>query len=143
MAPEVLKGDINNGNWDMKSLGAMDNWSLGVLVFMLVSSQIPFYAKRSKNMASKIIKAKYEMDGPVWESISNGAKHLIQHLLVADPFKRYDSQQVLEHIWVEKWAKRDDMARPSDDILQAVDDSLLQYKQTSMLKKLALNVSVS
>ena len=81
------------------------------------------------------------MSGPVWDAISNGAKHLVSNLLVVDTSKRYTSEQVLEHLWIRKWTQRSDAA-PTDEMLEAVDDSLRQYKNTSMLKKLALNVSV-
>jgi calcium-dependent protein kinase len=108
---------------------------------MLLSAQIPFYAKRSKNIIAKIKRARYTMSGSVWDNISNGAKHLVANLLVVDTSKRYTSQQVLEHLWIRKWAHRNDTA-PTDEMLESVDNSLQQYKNTSTLKKLALNVSV-
>lgn len=131
MAPEVLEGNYTE---------ACDLWSFGVVIYMLLSSSVPFYAKRSKNIISKIMRARYELDGPVWDNISNGAKHLVMNLLIADPEQRYNAQQVLDHMWIKKWSERCETAPPSDDMLAAVDDSLLQYKQTSTLKKLALNV---
>lgn len=131
MAPEVLNGECTEH---------ADCWSMGVIIYMLLSSQMPFYAKRSQNMIAQITEAKYKMAGPVWESISNGAKHLVSHLLVVDPTKRYTAKQSLEHLWLRKWMERTDTA-PSDDMIKAMDDSLQQYRHTSTLKKLALNVS--
>ena len=133
MAPEVLKGDYTE---------KADCWSMGVIIYMLLSSQIPFYSKRSKNMIAQIMKAKYKFDGPGWDDVSNGAKHLVANLLVVDPEKRYTAQQSLDHLWIRKWIEHAETAPPDNDMLQAVDDSLLQYRHTSTLKKLALNVSL-
>jgi serine/threonine protein kinase len=113
---------------------------MGVILYMMLSSDVPFPAKRSKNMRLKILKGRYSMEGPVWDNTSNGAKHLTTHLLEKDATKRYTAKDVLEHIWVKKWSERSDV-KPQDDILDAIGDSLRQYKQTSTLKKLALNVS--
>ena len=132
MAPEVLKGDYND---------QADCWSMGVIIYMLLSSQMPFYAKRSKNVAAQIMKASYRFEGPIWDDVSNGAKHLVANLLVVDPEKRYTAQQSMEHLWIRKWIQHTELVPPDDGMLQAVDDSLEQYRQTSTLKRLALNVS--
>lgn len=131
-APEVLDGDYT---------ASSDCWSLGVIIYMLLSSQIPFYAKRSKNMVSQIKNARYSLEGPAWENISNGAKHLVANLLQVNAEKRLTAQQSLEHLWIRKNIEHTDMTPPDDSMLKAVDDSLQQYRHTSILKKLALNVS--
>lgn len=130
-APEALEGEATE---------AADCWSMGVIMYMCLSAQLPFYAKRSKNMVTLIKGARYSMSGPVWNNTSNGAKHLVAHLLQVDSTKRYDSQQVLEHLWIRKRRQRFDDAEPTDIMLEAVDDSLQSYRQTTILKKLALNI---
>lgn len=132
-APEVLDGDYTEKG---------DCWAVGVIIYMLLSSQIPFYAKRSKNMVAQIRKARYKLIGPAWENISNGAKHLVANLLLVDPDKRYSAQQALEHLWTRKWIEHTETAPPDDNMMEAVDESLQQYRHTSILKKLALNVSL-
>lgn len=133
-APEALDGDVTK---------AADCWSCGVIMFMLLSAQLPFYAKRSRNMVAKIQAGKYNMSGPVWSHVSNGAKHLVAHQLLVDPARRFTAQQMLEHLWIRKWNQRADTdTAPSGAMLDAVDDSLQQYRKSSVLKKLALNVSV-
>ena len=132
MAPEALQGEYSPSS---------DCWSMGVIIFMLLSAQIPFYAKRSKNVATQIMRGKFDMSGDVWDNISHGAKHLVANLLLVDPTKRYTAQQALEHIWIRKWIERSDEG-PSEDMIEAVTDSLQSYRHTSTLKKVALNVSL-
>lgn len=131
MAPEVLKGIYTE---------KADCWSMGVIMFMLLSSEIPFYAKRSKNMVAQIEKAKYKFSGEGWNNVSDGAKHLVANLLLVDSDRRYTAQQALDHLWIRKWIEHAETAPPGKEMLQAVDDSLLQYRHTSTLKKLALNL---
>ncbi|CAB9526764.1 MAP kinase-activated protein kinase 2 (Fragment) [Seminavis robusta] len=132
-APEALEeGSVN---------ALVDCWSMGVIFYMLLSGQIPFYAQRSKNMIAKIKRAKYSLSGQAWDGISNGAKHLVANLLLVDTTKRYTSKQILDHIWIRKWTAACAETAPLDDqLLTAVDDSLRQYRQSSILKKLGLNI---
>jgi calcium-dependent protein kinase len=45
MAPEVLKG-----NYTFQA----DIWSLGVISFMLLSSQMPFYGRKRRHVVEKV-----------------------------------------------------------------------------------------
>ena len=92
-------------------------------------------------MIAQIKNARYSLKGPAWENTSNGAKHLVASLLQVHPEKRLNAEQALEHIWIRKNIEHTEMAPPDDNMLKAVDDSLQQYRHTSILKKLALNVS--
>lgn len=131
MAPQVLQG-IYSAKADM--------WSVGVLTYMLLSAAKPFYSKRRRKMIDLIMRADYTYDAPIWkEVISEGARDFCDELLVVDPKKRSDAAKALKHPWIVNRAQLLD-EKPSKELLAQIEGSLLNYRQTSALKKLALNV---
>jgi serine/threonine protein kinase len=130
MAPQVLQGVYSS---------QADLWSLGVLAYMLLSSTKPFYAKRRRVMIDRIMTGRACFDTPVWQNISDDAKDFVRRLLVVDPKERMNAAQCMKHTWIVNREKLPDDI-PSEQVLSALDDSLLHYRQTSQLKKLALTV---
>lgn len=130
MAPQVLQGV-----YSMKA----DCWSIGCITYMLLSSSKPFYDKRRPKMIDKIMRAKYNFDAPVWKHLSDECQDFIRHLIVVDPKKRATAEQALQHEWIVGRAKLPEEI-PSEAVLKACESSILNYAQTSTLKKLALTV---
>lgn len=116
-----------------------DLWSLGVIAYMLLSASKPFYAKRRRQMIDRIMTGTASFESPVWKGISDDAKDFVRKLLVVDPKKRMNAAQAMNHTWL---VNRDQLPDeiPSKEVLAALDDSLVHYRQTSQLKKLALTV---
>ena len=90
VAPEII-----NGKHDYKC----DIWSLGVLMYILLSGYMPFPGKSSDEILVNVLKAKYTFVMSEWDSVSSEAKDLISHLLVKNPKKRYTASEALEHPW--------------------------------------------
>jgi len=44
-------------------------------------------------------KGKFEFDGEEWDYISKDAKNLVSAMLVVDPSKRINAEQILSHPW--------------------------------------------
>jgi calcium-dependent protein kinase len=131
MAPQVLQGIYSS---------KADLWSVGVIAYMLLSASKPFYSKRRRKMIDLIMRCDYTYETAVWqEAISADAKDFIDQLLVVDPKARWDAAQALEHPFIVNREQLPD-EKPSDALLGQIEDSLLHYRQTSALKKLALNV---
>jgi calcium-dependent protein kinase len=131
MAPQVLQGIYSS---------KADLWSVGVIAYMLLSASKPFYSRKRRKMIDLIMRCDYVYDAPVWkEAISADAKDFIDKLLVVDPKHRWDAAKALKHPWLVNREQLPD-EKPSEAILMQVEDSLLNYRQTSALKKLALNV---
>ena len=61
MAPEVIKGNYGK---------EADMWSLGVLLFTLVSGFFPFYEKNTRGVFAKIEACDWDFKGRTWEKIT-------------------------------------------------------------------------
>jgi calcium/calmodulin-dependent protein kinase I len=92
VAPEVLTEDSYTN--------AVDMWSVGVIIYILLSGYPPFYDESPPKIFKKITEAKYDFDDPVWDDISDLAKDLIRKLLVKDPSERLSAKKCLKHPWI-------------------------------------------
>jgi calcium/calmodulin-dependent protein kinase I len=92
VAPEILTAESYDKSVDM--------WSVGVIIYILLSGYPPFYADSAPALFKKIMDVKYDFDDSVWDDISDSAKDLIRNLLVKDPSKRFTASHCLEHAWV-------------------------------------------
>jgi len=93
VAPEVLNSDSYDKSVDM--------WSIGVIIYILLSGYPPFYGDTQPELFRRIMAAQFDFDDECWNEISSDAKDLIRHLLVKDPKNRYTAQQALEHPWIQ------------------------------------------
>jgi len=92
VAPEVLTEESYTN--------AVDMWSVGVIIYILLSGYPPFYDESPPKIFKKITEAKYDFDDPVWDDISDLAKDLIRKLLVKDPSERLSAKKCLKHPWI-------------------------------------------
>ena len=72
VAPEVLKG-----KYDCRC----DNWSLGVITYVLLCGNPPFFGGNNKEIFGKILSGKFEFKGNEWKDVSNEAQDFIKKLL--------------------------------------------------------------
>lgn len=93
IAPEVIKG-----SYDEKC----DIWSLGVLMYMMLSGVPPFFGTTRKEIMNKILKGKVSFSSKIWGLITDEGKDLIQSMLTYDPEHRPSCREVLNHPWFLK-----------------------------------------
>lgn len=98
IAPEVLSGNYSE---------CCDMWSFGVVMFVMLFGYPPFFGDTDNEIFERIKKGFYPETrkgyGPFFAEaipISDGAKHLLKHLLEKDTAKRFTAQEALEHPWV-------------------------------------------
>lgn len=130
MSPQVLQGIYSS---------QADLWSTGVIAYMLLSASKPFYDKRRRKVIDLIMRASYTMEGPAWEKISATGKDFVSKLLLLDPKDRMNAAQASQHEFIVNREQLPD-ERPSPETLATIDDCLVSYRQTSHLKKIALNI---
>ena len=86
ISPEI----VQNQPYSFKS----DIWSLGVLLYELVSLKYPFDASSLPKLMIKIMKGQYSKLSN--KNYSTDIKNLIYHLLDVDPSKRPDIKSILD-----------------------------------------------
>ncbi|KAH7616342.1 hypothetical protein Ndes2526B_g08437 [Nannochloris sp. 'desiccata'] len=94
VAPEIIKGGIHTP--------AMDVFSMGVLLFIMLVGRKPFNIEDSEKLryAKMGLAAAPGLRDPRWLDLSPDAKHLLMGMLTFDPERRLTAAQVLEHEWV-------------------------------------------
>ncbi|XP_022606615.1 LOW QUALITY PROTEIN: SNF-related serine/threonine-protein kinase [Seriola dumerili] len=89
-APEILLGD----EYDAP---AVDIWSLGVILFMLVCGQPPFQEANDSETLTMIMDCKYTVPAHV----SSACKDLIDRMLQRDPKQRASLDEIETHTWLQ------------------------------------------
>ncbi|XP_054739604.1 SNF-related serine/threonine-protein kinase isoform X1 [Anastrepha obliqua] len=95
-APEILLGD----SYDAP---AVDIWSLGVILYMLVCGQPPFEKANDSETLTMIMDCKYTVP----PQISQNCKQLISSMLVRDPKNRATLEQIAAHPWINEISEFD------------------------------------
>jgi len=88
-APEILLGD----SYDPP---AVDVWSLGVILFMLVAGRAPFQEANDSETLTMIMDCKYQIPSRV----SEDCKSLIKRMLVREPSDRIHLQDIEKDLWL-------------------------------------------
>lgn len=90
VAPEILKGEYTI---------ACDIWSLGIITYLLLCGNPPFFSETEEGLYKKIEKGLLVFKEKEWEKISVKAKDLILKCLKANPKKRITAEQAIKHPW--------------------------------------------
>ncbi|CAG9316609.1 unnamed protein product [Blepharisma stoltei] len=90
MAPEIVMKKEYLGQ-------PADIWACGILLYVLLSGEFPFRAAHHGDLYIQIQRGFYVMP----ETISEGAKQLIQKMLNYDPNLRSTAKSVLEEPWFQ------------------------------------------
>lgn len=77
-----------------------DYWSIGVVLYILLSGSPPFFEDERADLFEKIKTASYEFEDSVWGNISVEAKDLVRGILKANPAERLNCDQMLQHPWM-------------------------------------------
>ncbi|KAK6141757.1 hypothetical protein DH2020_024500 [Rehmannia glutinosa] len=126
IAPEVLKRRYGP---------EVDIWSVGVMLYILLSGVPPFWAESENGIFNAILRGHVDFSTDPWPSISNGAKDLVRKMLNSDPKQRLTAFEVLSHPWI-----KEDGEAPDTPLDNAVLNRLKQFRAMNQFKKVALRV---
>ncbi|KAL6506152.1 Calcium-dependent protein kinase 17 [Orobanche gracilis] len=126
IAPEVLKRRYGP---------EVDIWSIGVMLYILLSGVPPFWAESENGIFNAILRGHVDFSSDPWPSISNGAKDLVRKMLNSDPKQRLTAFEVLSHPWI-----KEDGEAPDTPLDNAVLSRLKQFRAMNQFKKVALRV---
>ncbi|XP_022917191.1 aurora kinase C-like [Onthophagus taurus] len=96
LSPEMVQGKAYTEKVDM--------WCLGVLCYEFLVGRPPFESRTYDDTYKKISKAMYTIP----QFVSDGAVDLIKNLMVVNPARRLDIDNVLMHPWVIANSKQDE-----------------------------------
>ena len=124
VSPEVL-----NGSYTEKC----DIWSLGVILFMMLSGYPPFDGESDTEILAQVRVGELKFDDPVWEKISESAKDLLNKMLHKDPEQRISATECLEHSWLSQYETC------NTEIIKPDVESMKAYQKSTHLRKTVLN----
>ena len=101
-APEVIEGVYSE---------KCDVWSIGVIMYILLSGEPPFNAPTDHEVIQLIKAGDFSMEGENWEHVSDEAKNLLSQLLTREA-NRLSAQDAFHHPWF-------DMCKALEDAGQA------------------------
>ncbi|KAL8170878.1 hypothetical protein V2J09_022682 [Rumex salicifolius] len=126
IAPEVLQ---------RKYGPEVDIWSVGVMLYILLSGVPPFWAETEHGIFLSILRGQIDFQSDPWPSISPQAKDLVRKMLKTDPKQRITAYDVLNHPWI-----KEDGEAPDTPLDNAVFDRFKQFRAMNKFKKVALRV---
>uniref|UniRef100_A0A8C5BNS9 non-specific serine/threonine protein kinase n=1 Tax=Gadus morhua TaxID=8049 RepID=A0A8C5BNS9_GADMO len=88
-APELFQGKKYDGP-------EVDVWSLGVILYTLVSGSLPFDGQNLKELRERVLRGKYRI--PFY--MSTDCENLLKRFLVLNPSKRGTLEQIMKDRWI-------------------------------------------
>lgn len=122
MSPEMLDG---------KYSFASDNWSIGIILFVMMTGCYPFTGKDQNEVFDKIKKGVYDKKLLERQKISEEVKDLIKKLLVLDEKRRLSIETALQHPWISM--HKDTSA--TNNIDDGIVESLKNFANNNPLQK--------
>ncbi|KAG7495675.1 serine serine/threonine-protein kinase MARK2 isoform X7 [Solea senegalensis] len=88
-APELFQGKKYDGP-------EVDVWSLGVILYTLVSGSLPFDGQNLKELRERVLRGKYRI--PFY--MSTDCENLLKKFLILNPLKRGSLEQIMRDRWM-------------------------------------------
>ncbi|XP_060070579.1 MAP/microtubule affinity-regulating kinase 3-like isoform X10 [Ylistrum balloti] len=88
-APELFQGKKYDGP-------EVDVWSLGVILYTLVSGSLPFDGQNLKELRERVLRGKYRI--PFY--MSTDCENLLKKFLVLNPTKRASLENIMKDRWI-------------------------------------------
>ncbi|XP_029302102.1 MAP/microtubule affinity-regulating kinase 4 isoform X1 [Cottoperca gobio] len=107
-APELFQGKKYDGP-------EVDIWSLGVILYTLVSGSLPFDGQNLKELRERVLRGKYRV--PFY--MSTDCEGILRRFLVLNPTKRCSLDQIMKDKWINIGYEGEDLqphAEPVEDL---------------------------
>ncbi|KAK5905303.1 hypothetical protein CesoFtcFv8_006781 [Champsocephalus esox] len=107
-APELFQGKKYDGP-------EVDIWSLGVILYTLVSGSLPFDGQNLKELRERVLRGKYRV--PFY--MSTDCEGILRRFLVLNPSKRCSLDQIMKDKWINIGFEGEDLVphtEPEEDL---------------------------
>nr|XP_046245899.1 MAP/microtubule affinity-regulating kinase 4 isoform X4 [Scatophagus argus] len=107
-APELFQGKKYDGP-------EVDIWSLGVILYTLVSGSLPFDGQNLKELRERVLRGKYRV--PFY--MSTDCEGILRRFLVLNPAKRCSLEQIMKDKWLNVGYDGDELkphTEPEEDL---------------------------
>ncbi|XP_074547671.1 MAP/microtubule affinity-regulating kinase 3a isoform X22 [Halichoeres trimaculatus] len=109
-APELFQGKKYDGP-------EVDVWSLGVILYTLVSGSLPFDGQNLKELRERVLRGKYRI--PFY--MSTDCENLLKRFLVLNPSKRGTLEQIMKDRWINTGFEEDELKPYTEPELDITD----------------------
>ncbi|XP_043936399.1 MAP/microtubule affinity-regulating kinase 4 [Protopterus annectens] len=109
-APELFQGKKYDGP-------EVDIWSLGVILYTLVSGSLPFDGQNLKELRERVLRGKYRV--PFY--MSTDCENILRRFLVLNPAKRCTLEQIMKDKWINIGYENDELkpyVEPEEDFAE-------------------------
>ncbi len=124
MAPEVILGDYNE---------KCDVWSCGVILYIMLSGNPPFYDNNEEKLKEKIINIEYNFNLPIFSKVSEDAKDLLRQIFV-----NKDVRPTISDILNSTWVK-ENAPNASSENLNIDWGHIQKYSKLNLVQKSVIN----
>uniref|UniRef100_A0A1I7UWA5 Serine/threonine-protein kinase par-1 n=1 Tax=Caenorhabditis tropicalis TaxID=1561998 RepID=A0A1I7UWA5_9PELO len=126
-APELFSGKKYDGP-------EVDVWSLGVILYTLVSGSLPFDGQNLKELRERVLRGKYRI--PFY--MSTDCENLLKKFLVINPQRRSSLDNIMKDRWMNVGYEEDELKPfiepPKDQIDEQRIEKLIQIFQLGFNK---------
>ncbi|KAF7631225.1 Non-specific serine/threonine protein kinase [Meloidogyne graminicola] len=112
-APELFQGKKYDGP-------EVDVWSLGVILYTLVSGSLPFDGQNLKELRERVLRGKYRV--PFY--LSTDCENLVKKFLVLNPARRGTLETIMHDKWMNMGYEEEELRPYTEPTKDAIHESL-------------------
>lgn len=125
MAPEIID------NFPYSQL--CDVWALGIIMFIILTSQLPFTADTENKLREQIRKAEINTNTPIYMKLSPEAKDCLSRMFKVNPAYRITSRELFSHPWfLDK--KMSEVPEQQKNVLELMSEMLKEQETNSAIQ---------
>jgi serine/threonine protein kinase len=137
MAPELLLPSKDKS--DKKYTTKVDLWSIGIILYEMLTGKIPSYSKSVAQLSTKLRDHDFKL--PYSIKVSPECRDLLEKLLVKDPINRIEWDDFFSHVWFAS----DEIMDKDNHVIQMADDmmtsSSFNMSSHELLKKFSSTIN--